>query len=68
MLIEYIYRYNMLQLQNSNQNGCHNILQGGSFRFNHMCLLFTILSVADSSGKFKMTYKMAINNNNGPLN
>ena len=38
------------------------------FRFNHMCLLFTILSVAGTSGKFKMATKMATNNKNGPLN
>ena len=39
-----------------------------SFRFNHMCLLFTILPVAGTSGKFKMESKMTTNNKNGPLN
>ena len=39
-----------------------------SFRFNHMCLLFTILPVAGTSGKFKMASKMTTNSKNGPLN
>ena len=39
-----------------------------SFRFNHKCLLFTILPVAGTSGKFKTASKMATNNKNGPLN
>ena len=42
----------------------HMVCISCSFRFNHMCLLFTILPVAGTSGKFKM----AINNKNGPLN
>ena len=33
-----------------------------------MCLLFTILPVAGTSGNFKMASKMATNNKNGPLN
>ena len=33
-----------------------------------MCLLFTILPVAGTSGKFKMASKMATNNKSGPLN
>ena len=46
----------------------HMICISCSFRFNHMCLLFTILPVAGTSGKFKMTSKMATNNKNCPLN
>ena len=33
-----------------------------------MCLLFTILPVAGTSGKFKMAPEMASKNKNGPLN
>ena len=32
-----------------------------------MCLLFTILQVVGTSGKFKMASKMAIDNKHGPL-
>ena len=39
-----------------------------SFRFNHMYLLFIILPVAGTIGKFKMASKMATNNKNDPLN
>ena len=39
-----------------------------NFRFNHICLLFTILPVAGTCGKFKMAFKMATNNKNGPVN
>ena len=39
-----------------------------SFRFNYVCLLFTILPVAGTCGEFKMASKMATNNKNGPLN
>ena len=44
-----------------------------SFIFNHMCLLFSIDQLpaykkSGTSGKFKMAFRMATNNNDCPLN